>query len=253
MRPALLHFQTILRSRRRLAVAGLMLIYATTAVGVPLPLVVGASKSGELFPCADCACGCATAEQCWRSCCFHTLAERIAWAHEHNVRPPDYALAAARTAGLNLAWLETTSAAKTATADRCDHDHGREREHAVATAIAKPLPTCCQRRLAIAPRAGQQSPHACCQQSHRSDGAQASAQSAGPNSGRTKICDRLVAWRAMECHGQSMKWLAATPTLVLESPTCQEPLPLIEWLGPAMSDVACRTTSLPTVPPPERA
>ncbi|MFO0789484.1 MAG: hypothetical protein U0805_08500 [Pirellulales bacterium] len=80
-----------------------MLIYATTAVGVPLPLVVGASKSGELFPCADCACGCATAEQCWRSCCCHTLAERIAWAHEHNVRPPDYALAAARTAGLNLA------------------------------------------------------------------------------------------------------------------------------------------------------
>lgn len=264
MRPALSHLRTILRSRRRLFVAGLAVVYATTAIGVPLPMVASTTKSGELFPCANCACGCATAEQCWRSCCCHSLSERIAWAHEHNVRPPEYALAAAQAAGLDLAWLRVKSQGRTVAASSCETEHG----HVVAATTAKPLPACCQKRLEIAATACQQSQHCCCQKTNCS--AAAKAPSPYPPSATadlrpkgedfkrlegegSKTSDRLVAWRAMECHGQSMNWLAATPTLVMDRPNFSHILPLVAWLGPAASETATCVAERPDLPPPEMA
>jgi hypothetical protein len=91
--------------RLRLARLTLLGVYILTAAGIPLPAGNLVHKSGELFPCAECACGCATAEQCWRSCCCHSLAERMAWAREHGVRPPDFAIAEARRARIDVAWL----------------------------------------------------------------------------------------------------------------------------------------------------
>src|SRR6188472_3434549 len=91
--------------RRRLISAVLAAMYLVTAAGIPLPAGNLARKSGELFPCSDCACGCASAEQCWRSCCCHSLAERMEWARVHGVRPPEYAIAEARRARIDLAWL----------------------------------------------------------------------------------------------------------------------------------------------------
>jgi hypothetical protein len=73
--------------------------YAFAAAGIPLP-VVSSNKSNELFPCATSGCGCDSAERCWRSCCCHTLAERLAWAAENGVTPPAFALAEARRTGL---------------------------------------------------------------------------------------------------------------------------------------------------------
>jgi hypothetical protein len=61
--------------------------------GAPLPAPTPAS--GELFPCMNCGCGCATAEHCWRNCCCHTPAERLAWAKRNGVKPPTFVLAAA--------------------------------------------------------------------------------------------------------------------------------------------------------------
>lgn len=61
--------------------------------GAPLP--APAPASGELFPCMDCGCGCVTAEHCWRNCCCHTPAERLAWAKRNGVMPPAFVLAAA--------------------------------------------------------------------------------------------------------------------------------------------------------------
>jgi hypothetical protein len=102
----LLSRRAVFRSfRLRLARLALLAIYIVTAAGVPLPAGNLAHKSGELFPCSECACGCATAEQCWRSCCCHSLAERMAWAREHGVRPPDFAIAEARRARIDVAWL----------------------------------------------------------------------------------------------------------------------------------------------------
>src|SRR5215213_11062578 len=91
--------------RRRLISAMLVAMYIVTATGIPLPAGKLARKSGELFPCSHCACGCASAEQCWRSCCCHSLAERMAWARVHGVRPPEFAIAMARRARIDVAWL----------------------------------------------------------------------------------------------------------------------------------------------------
>lgn len=91
--------------RRRLARLTLLAVYIITAAGVPLPAGNRPHKSGELFPCSECVCGCATAEQCWRSCCCHSLAERMAWARAHGVRPPEFAIAEAQRTRIDVAWL----------------------------------------------------------------------------------------------------------------------------------------------------
>jgi hypothetical protein len=49
-----------------------------------------------LFPCRDRSCGCRTAEQCWKSCCCHSNREKLAWAEQHGVTPPDYVVVAAK-------------------------------------------------------------------------------------------------------------------------------------------------------------
>jgi len=43
-------------------------------------------------------CGCQTAEQCWKSCCCSTQSERLAWAREHGVEPPEFLVTAAADA-----------------------------------------------------------------------------------------------------------------------------------------------------------
>lgn len=71
------------------------MIAALTActLGIPLPLQVQKTVT-EPFPCMNCPCGCKTAEKCWRDCCCHTHAEKLAWARDNGVTPPAYVLAA---------------------------------------------------------------------------------------------------------------------------------------------------------------
>ena len=76
--------------------------YAALAAGLPLPAGVAASnprpvaaaaRAGLLaakdrsrpFPCMDSPCGCATAEQCFRECCCHSVSERLDWARRHGL------------------------------------------------------------------------------------------------------------------------------------------------------------------------
>jgi hypothetical protein len=77
--------------RRRLTAAGAVLAYLAATIGLPLlpPPIV--KDGGKAFPCQGRACGCQTAEECWRHCCCTTPEERWAWAAEHNVQPPEYA------------------------------------------------------------------------------------------------------------------------------------------------------------------
>jgi hypothetical protein len=73
--------------------------YALVASGLPLPVdsltaaasdpaaarrLAGKDRS-KPFPCMDKPCGCATAEQCFTSCCCSTPAERLAWGRAHRV------------------------------------------------------------------------------------------------------------------------------------------------------------------------
>ena len=111
------------RFGRRCACGTLLAMYVVTASGVPLPTGTSA-KSGQMFPCMDCPCGCNSAEQCWRSCCCHTLAEQMDWACEHRVRPPEFAIDEARRQRIDLCWLDDLAlpaAAKTCCVAKAEH------------------------------------------------------------------------------------------------------------------------------------
>ncbi len=86
---------------RRITTWLAILGYLLVASGLPLPLgVIGPAASDSAsakrlagkdrskpFPCMDKACGCATADQCFTSCCCNTPAETLAWATAHQIEP----------------------------------------------------------------------------------------------------------------------------------------------------------------------
>ena len=73
-------------SRRRA-----LLAYWAAALGLPVPPPPVIKDGGKQFMCQGQACGCQTAEECWRHCCCHTPEERWAWAEANHIQPPDYA------------------------------------------------------------------------------------------------------------------------------------------------------------------
>jgi len=77
---------------RYLVVAVALLGHIAGMMGVPLP-VSAAKDSTSPFPCQNHACGCTSAEQCWRHCCCYTAEEKLAWARANRVEPPAYAAA----------------------------------------------------------------------------------------------------------------------------------------------------------------
>ncbi|HEY2760701.1 MAG TPA: hypothetical protein VGI75_08155 [Pirellulales bacterium] len=81
-------------------------------------------KTDEPYPCMNHPCGCPSAEECWRHCCCFTLTERLAWAREHHITPPDYALAEARAKGID--WNNFCSDETEAEADGCSHHAARD-------------------------------------------------------------------------------------------------------------------------------
>lgn len=221
------HFFARNSCHRRLISAALLAAYIVTAAGIPLPTGAKPQASDESYPCANCGCGCASADQCWRSCCCHTLAERLAWAREHNVRPPAFAIADAQRAGLNLAWLAAEAARHSDSPPTtcCDR------------AVADTRPSCCQAHTAVK---GARAERACCARRHD--------QPRQANTG-----DHIVGWRALACQGHSMNWLAAVPTLIVGRPEISYQRPLVAWLGPAVSEAAEVLPVIPELPPPERA
>jgi hypothetical protein len=190
----------------------LLAAFSVTAAGVPMPAGRVATKSDELYPCAASACGCKSAERCWRSCCCHSLAERFAWARNNNVRPPEFAIAEARRAGLDLAWLDRDS---------------------VDALCVKPA-SCCAKKIAAAKCAH----GSCC-----------SEQKDQPAS--DKAIQHVIGWRALECQGHSAGWVAAVPTLVMTGCDLAGELSVVDWLGPALSERALSSFDLPAIPPPE--
>jgi hypothetical protein len=63
--------------------------YLAASVGFPAPNF-GKSDAAGVYPCAGRGCGCRSAEECWRGCCCHTVAQRLAWAKAHGITPPSY-------------------------------------------------------------------------------------------------------------------------------------------------------------------
>jgi hypothetical protein len=112
-------------SSRTCVSAVVLLAYTVTAAGVPIPTATRSQKNGEPYPCMAGNCGCNTAEQCWRSCCCHSLAERLAWAHTRGIQPPAFALARARALGLDLPWLAASDNPSKQARSCCDSHGGK--------------------------------------------------------------------------------------------------------------------------------
>lgn len=73
-----------------------LLILATLTGSVGFPMVAYAPKDrSRPFPCQDHACGCRSAEECWKHCCCFTNREKLAWARKHGVTPPAFVAEAA--------------------------------------------------------------------------------------------------------------------------------------------------------------
>jgi len=109
-------------SLRRITTWLAILGYTLVASGLPLPFgriapaapdspaakrVAGKDRSRP-FPCMDRPCGCATAEQCFTSCCCNTPAETLAWATAHRVEPAVLAALERRVAGDRPAVVKAT-------------------------------------------------------------------------------------------------------------------------------------------------
>jgi hypothetical protein len=56
---------------------------------------IGQKDRSTPFPCMLSRCACKTASDYWRSCCCHSLAERLAWARKRNIEPPPEVLSKA--------------------------------------------------------------------------------------------------------------------------------------------------------------
>lgn len=89
------HFESPWRNWYRAAITWCSVAwYVLIAIGVPLP-IGGEKDLSRPFLCMHKNCGCRNAEQCYRSCCCHTAAERVAFALSHGQTPPAELLAAA--------------------------------------------------------------------------------------------------------------------------------------------------------------
>jgi hypothetical protein len=142
------------------------------------------------------------------------LAERIAWARRHGVRPPDFAIAQARAAEIELSLLADTCSVKAHTAGCCAEE----------TLAAKP--NCCSDRQI----ANHVEESTCADETNH-----------------------VVAWRALVCRGQAIHWLAAVPILIVPPLERVHDMPLVARLAPVASDAGGGVLKAPDVPPPERA
>jgi hypothetical protein len=112
-----------LRGFGQRAVASLLLLnWVVLTLGIPLPVRVSKDRS-QPFPCMDSVCGCRNAAKCWKSCCCHTDAEKLAWAKQHGVKPPAFVVEAAqREAGS----CHQSGKANCHASLHCEQKHGQD-------------------------------------------------------------------------------------------------------------------------------
>lgn len=102
--------------QRQRSISILLLIAFVVASHAVLPSArsLGLTGTGEeRFPCESCACGCYSAKQCWTTCCCYSPSARRAWAEQHDVIPPDYAVLGASDATSSSAPRRTCCSAGT--------------------------------------------------------------------------------------------------------------------------------------------
>lgn len=165
-------------------------VYLVALVGFPVP-EFAQSTSATAYPCQHGRCGCATAEQCWRSCCCKSLEERLAWARENHVTPPAFVLRQlAETEALAATTPQTTASPKGC----CQHQHGDAEVQKIICDRRSPRPEA----KSACNAAWQASSNSCC--SHCGDAAKATKQP--PTTTWFCVVD------AAKCSGIHSLWIA---------------------------------------------
>ena len=81
----------ILLHRHARRATALLAALAVVAGACGIPIYQPAAKDADgAYPCMHHACGCASADACWKKCCCYTRDQKLAWAKEHGVRPPEF-------------------------------------------------------------------------------------------------------------------------------------------------------------------
>ena len=247
------HHRPIHRITNWLVILG----YALIASGLPLPVArwpavapggAAAQREAEQrlagkdrtqpFPCMDKPCGCATAEQCFASCCCHTPAQRLAWARAHRVAPAVVAALEHRVSQDTAAAVAAQAVVPTSTASCCSV-----------------TPACC---AAGGEAASVTSPE-CCADARASQRPAPDAGDANrsppepvpvlPEDDRPQT----VSLRAMlACGGIVAQWCAAGAALPPPPVAGVLPLEMVERIG-LRNEAAAGIPAAPAVPPPTAA
>ncbi|QDT89916.1 hypothetical protein [Gimesia algae] len=121
---------------------GLAALVSVCASFMPLPLGSIPSREkdqSQPFPCQHRPCGCASAEQCWKQCCCFTNAEKIVWARDNGIIPPDYVVEAAQSE-----FTAKVVKAETVVKKQCSHCvKSTSVQNGVACCETRSRPTCC--------------------------------------------------------------------------------------------------------------
>lgn len=141
------------------------------------------------------------------------MAERLAWAQEHGVEPPDFVKA-----------------------------------EATQFAAAKSSGTC---GGCVAPKQARVVGRSCCQAKPAevaTSTPQDQAVVASEDASKTRS---LVLIEAFKCRGIGQDWLGAFAAVVIEPQVWIQEEFVFAWLGPIHADFGCTESWAPTTPPPE--
>jgi hypothetical protein len=203
----------VLRRWRRFSVPVLgsltAAMYLVVALGIPLPLPTGTKDLSVPFPCMYSSCGCRTADQCWKSCCCHSPAERLAWSRRHGIVAP---LTLVKTIADNQAVQFKSSSSCTSTESCCDSG---------LSARA----SCCSKPGGV-PHVSVHTEIAEDQESHS-----------------------IIGIRALACHGHTMDWVANVIGMPPRIVVCEYRQVPIDFISADDFSFASATFPPPVPPP----
>ncbi len=231
-----------LSSRITRGLLSLIVLFGVCAMLFPLPVSRSVPETpgkdaSESFPCQNRPCGCRSAEQCWKKCCCFNHAQKIAWAKTHNVKVPDFVLAAARKERVRSVEREICSAA-----DSPSH-----------RPVASAAGSCCERcqqkptaptNLACCTTAIAKKPESCSKPLQRIASVEFS-KSRGP---KTKW---VLAVYAAECQGQTPLAFSFPASIVPERITLVMPTVLAIDSVSIESERLQQASLRPPLPPPK--
>ncbi len=217
-------------TRRRLI--GLALLTSICASFVPLrvPNVPSPGKDqSEPFPCQNRPCGCASAEQCWKQCCCFTNAEKVVWARENGVTPPDNVVKAARAESsekiskADVSSRETRSLCKTPPADAESNDK-----------------RCCESRAA----------KSCCGTGGcHEPRARTTNKARATDKASSEAPRYVIGFEAMKCRGQGVFWNSLPWAVIPSSCVSERPVEPARWDRPQSATMASVASDPPEPPP----